>query len=118
MARFTMELPILGVQVTNVEGKVYAKVFVGEDPDGKTETVASIMSMSIREECADEVFAATRNLQLGQMVRLHVETERGGKQSTKNVVLNIEPVHQMRSAAPQPSIQGQSQGKPAEPVKS
>ncbi|THG82153.1 hypothetical protein E5198_10325 [Pseudomonas sp. A-1] len=113
MARFTMELPILGVQVTKVDDKVYAKVFVGEEPDNQTETIASIMTMPIREECADEVFAATRALQLGQMVRLHVETERGGKQSTKNVVLHIEPV-QHRPV--QPNQPGQV-SKPAEPAK-
>lgn len=104
MARFVMELPILGVQVTKVDDKVYAKVFVGEEPDNVTETIASIMTMPIREECADEVFAATRGLQLGQMVRLQIETERGGKQSTKNVVLHIEPVQAQR-AQPAPGVQ-------------
>lgn len=121
MARFVMELPILGVQVVKVENNVYAKVFVGEEPDNVTESITSIMTMPIRDECADEVLAATRGLQLGQMVRLHVETERGGKQSTKNVVLHIEPLSQGRATAPQHSLQGQPQGqsqtKPADPVK-
>jgi hypothetical protein len=107
MARFVMEGPILGVQVTKVDDKVYAKIFIGEDPDNVTETVSSIMTMPIREECADEVFAATRGLQLGQMVKLHIETERGGKQSTKNVVLHVEPVTASRPQQPQQPQQAQ-----------
>lgn len=111
MARFTVELPILGVQRTNVEGKIYAKVFVGEEPDGQTEQISSIMIMPIREEMADEVFASAQSLSLGQMVRLHVETARGGKQSVRNEVFHIEPVQR---AGVQP---GQQSGKPTEAPK-
>lgn len=111
MARFKMELPILGVQMTNVEGKIYAKVFVGEEPDGQTEQISSIMTMPIREEYAAEVFAASAAFKLGQMVRLDIETERGGKQTTKNVVLHIEAVEPQRSQVLQ------QPGKPAEQLK-
>ncbi len=106
MARFTVELPILGVQRTNVEGKIYAKVFVGEEPDGQTEQISSIMVMPIREDMADEVFASAQNLSLGQLVRLHVETARGRQQSVRNEVCHIEPV---RAAVQQP-------GQPAKPA--
>lgn len=92
MARFSMDLPILGVQRVNVESKIYAKVFVGEEPDGETEQIASIMSMNIRDEHVAEVFAATASMKLGQIVRIHVETARGGKQTVKNEVLFIEPI--------------------------
>ncbi|MOA58176.1 hypothetical protein D3C78_1825180 [compost metagenome] len=69
------------------------------------------MTMPIREECAAEVFAASAAFTLGQMVRLDIETERGGKQTTKNVVLHIESIEPQRS---QPLHQP---GKPAEQPK-
>jgi len=112
MARFKMELPILGVQMTNVEGKIYCKVFVGEEPDGKTEQISSVMTMPVREEYAAEVFAAAANFELGQMVRLDIETERGGKQSTKNVVLHIEAVTPQRAQGPQPTVKAGETPKP------
>jgi len=97
--------------MTNVEGKIYAKVFVGEEPDGQSEQISSIMTMPIREEYAAEVFAASAAFTLGQMVRLDIETVRGGKQTTKNVVLHIEAIEPQRS---QPLHQP---GKPAEQPK-
>ena len=106
MARFQMEARIISAQLTEVDGTIYAKVFVAEEADGKTEQVASIMTMSIREEVAREVFAACSGLRMGQPVKLDIETERGGKQSTKNVVLHIAPIQQTASA-----------NKPAEPAK-
>lgn len=106
MARFVMEARIISVQRTKIEDKIYAKVFVAEEPDGQTEQIASIMTMELSGQVADEVFAAAANLRMGQLVKLDIETERGGKQSTKNVVLHIAPIQQTASA-----------NKPAEPAK-
>lgn len=111
MARFVMELPILGVQVTKVEEKVYAKVFVGEEPDGVSEQIVSVMSMPILAEYAQEVFAAASTLKLGQMVKLTIETARGGKQSVKNEVVHIEPVQRSQSSQPNPSARPTEQPK-------
>ena len=94
MARFTVELPLIGVQVVPVEDKIYAKVFVGEQPDGVTERVTSVMVMPIKDGHAPEIFAAAEGMHLGQIVRLHVDTARGGKQSVRNEVFHIEPVVQ------------------------
>lgn len=111
MARFKMEVPLLSVQMTNVEGKIYAKVFIGEEPDGQTEQISSITTMSIREEYAAEVFAASAAFKLGQMVRLDIETERGGKQTTKNVVLHIEAVEPQRPQLHQQPVKSPEPGK-------
>lgn len=104
MARFQVEHPILAVQVTQVEQKTYAKIFVGEEPNRDAgERIASIMTYPVREEFAAEVFAASAEFKLGDMVRLHVETARGGKQSMRAEVFHIEPVNQGKQAsAPAP----------------
>lgn len=117
MARFIAEFPVLGVQVVKVESKTYAKIFVGEEPDRVTEQVSAVMAMEIREDMADEVFAAASNFRLGQKVRLHIETQRGGKQSTKNVVLHVEAVEQQpRQQQPGHASQPQS-ARPGEAAK-
>ncbi|MFT0212903.1 hypothetical protein VQ643_09855 [Pseudomonas sp. F1_0610] len=104
MARLIMEAPILGVQVTKVDDKVYAKVFVGEEPDGITEAVSSIMAMPILEGHADEVFAASKDLELGELCRFHIETSRGGKQTVRNDVYKVEPVNKsLGKSQPQPA---------------
>lgn len=103
MARFTVELPIIGVQQTNVDGKVYAKVFVAEQPDGQTEQIASIMTMPIKEEFQAEVFAAAASFQLGETIRLHVDTARGGKQSVRNEVFHVEPLTPTKPQQQQPA---------------
>lgn len=104
MARFQVEHPILAVQVTQVEQKTYAKIFVGEEPNRDAgERIASIMTYPVKEEFAAEVFAASADFKLGDMVRLHVETARGGKQMVRNEVFHIEPVNQGKTApAPAP----------------
>lgn len=101
MARFQVEHPILAVQVTQVEQKTYAKIFVGEEPDKEAgERIASIMTYPVKEEYAAEVFAASAEFKLGDLVRLHVETARGGKQSMRAEVFHIEPVNSVKPAAP------------------
>lgn len=112
MARFQMEARILSVQLTEIDEKIYSKVFVAEDADGKTEQISSVMTMDIRAEVAHEVFAASAGLRFGQLVKLDVETERGGKQATKNVVLHISPADR-----PAPQSQPAPQVKPAEQPK-
>lgn len=113
MARFVMETKIVSVQRIKIEDKVYPKIFVCEDADGESEAVTAVMTMGIRDEFVDEVFAAAVGLKLGDLVRLTVETERGSKQTTKNTVLHLEPV---QSRPVQPNQPGQV-NKPAEPAK-
>ena len=97
MARFQVEHPIIAVQVTQVDKKTYAKVFVGEEPQKENgEAIAAVMNYPIREEHAAEVFAAVQGLKMGDLVRLHVETARGGKQSMRPEVFHLEPVNQVK----------------------
>jgi len=58
MARSTMEVAFLGTQMTQVEDTKYAKVFYGDEPDGKTEHGLSIMAWPSPKTPADEVFAS------------------------------------------------------------
>lgn len=78
MARMTMEAPILGTQFIEVNGVAYAKVFIGEEPDGKTEHIASVQQMNIKAEVAREVFESGQQFKLGQVVQFTIETDRGG----------------------------------------
>jgi hypothetical protein len=70
MARSTMEVAFLGTQMTQVEDTKYAKVFYGDEPDGKTEHGLSIIGMAIAEDAADEVFAAGAQFAPLELVRI------------------------------------------------
>ncbi|PWU29118.1 hypothetical protein DK254_13210 [Pseudomonas sp. RW407] len=112
MARMTMEAPILGTQYIEVNGVSYGKVFIGEEPDGKSEHIASVQQMNIKSEVAREVFESGQQFKLGQVVRFTIETDRGGKQSVKNEVVHIAALEQ-----PQRQASSAPQQKPAEPAK-
>ena len=92
MARSTMEVAFLGTQMTQVEDTKYAKVFYGDEPDGKTEHGLSIIGMAIAEEAADEVFAAGAQFEPLQLVRITFDVARGGQNKGKNLALHIEAV--------------------------
>lgn len=113
MARSTMEVAFLGTQMTQVEDTKYAKVFYGDEPDGKTEHGLSIIGMAISEDAADEVFAAGAQFEPLQLVRITFDVARGGQNKGKNLALHIEAVDKptARAAAPQPNAQ--QQAKPA-----
>lgn len=117
MARSTMEVAFLGTQMTQVEDTKYAKVFYGDEPDGKTEHGLSIIGMAIAEDAADEVFAAGSQFEPLQLVRITFDVARGGQNKGKNLALHIEAVdNKGRSAAsPAPAA---NPGKPADPAKS
>jgi len=104
MARSTMEVAFLGTQMTQVDDTKYAKVFYGDEPDGKTEHGLSIIGMAIAEDAADEVFAAGAQFAPLELVRITFDVARGGQNKGKNLALHIEAVN--------PKPQG---GKPATP---
>ena len=114
MARSTMEVAFLGTQMTQVEDTKYAKVFYGDEPDGKTEHGLSIIGMAISEDAADEVFNAGSQFEPLQLVRITFDVARGGQNKGKNLALHIEAVDPKpaRAAASQTTAQGQ-QAKPA-----
>ena len=104
MARSTMEVAFLGTQMTQVEDTKYAKVFYGDEPDGKTEHGLSIIGMAIAEDAADEVFAAGAQFEPLQLVRITFDVARGGQNKGKNLALHIEAVDTKpaaRAATPQ-----------------
>lgn len=112
MARSTMEVAFLGTQVTQVENDKYAKVFYGDEPDGKTEHGLSIIGMAIADDAADEVFAAGAQFAPLELVRITFDVARGGQNKGKNLALHIEAVNpkpQNKSAPQAP----QQQPKPA-----
>jgi hypothetical protein len=119
MARSTMEVAFLGTQMTQVEDTKYAKVFYGDEPDGKTEHGLSIIGMAIAEDAADEVFAAGAQFEPLQLVRITFDVARGGQNKGKNLALHIEAVDPKpaRAAAPQTPAPSQQQAKPADPAK-
>lgn len=113
MARMTMEAPILGTQYIEVNGVAYGKVFIGEEPDGKTEHIASVQQMNIKSEVAREVFESGQQFKLGQVVQFTIETDRGGKQSVKNEVIHIAAVGAQRTQQPQTQQASKPAGEPA-----
>ena len=114
MARSTMEVAFLGTQMTQVEDTKYAKVFYGDEPDGKTEHGLSIIGMAISEDAADEVFNAGSQFEPLQLVRISFDVARGGQNKGKNLALHIEAVDPKPTArAASPQANGQQQAKPA-----
>jgi hypothetical protein len=113
MARSTMEVAFLGTQMTQVEDTKYAKVFYGDEPDGKTEHGLSIIGMAISEDAADEVFNAGSQFEPLQLVRITFDVARGGQNKGKNLALHIEAVDTKSTRAASPQAQGQQQAKPA-----
>lgn len=112
MARSTMEVAFLGTQMTQVDDTKYAKVFYGDEPDGKTEHGLSIIGMAIAEDAADEVFAAGAQFAPLELVRITFDVARGGQNKGKNLALHIEAVNPKGQAA-KPAPQGaQQQPKP------
>ncbi len=106
MARSTMEVAFLGTQMTQVDDAKYAKIFYGDEPDGKTEHGLSIIGMAISDDAADEVFAAGAHFDPLQKVRITFDVARGGQNKGKNLALHIEPVDQ-RPASRQSSASNQ-----------
>jgi hypothetical protein len=102
MARSTMEVAFLGTQMTQVEDTKYAKVFYGDEPDGKTEHGLSIIGMAIAEDAADEVFNAGSQFEPLQLVRITFDVARGGQNKGKNLALHIEAVQQKPGNRQQP----------------
>ncbi|NQD80926.1 hypothetical protein HP436_12140 [Pseudomonas sp. CrR14] len=117
MARSTMEVAFLGTQMTQVEDTKYAKVFYGDEPDGKTEHGLSIIGMAIAEDAADEVFAAGSQFEPLQLVRITFDVARGGQNKGKNLALHIEAVDTKARTATNPAPAA-NPSKPAEPAKS
>jgi hypothetical protein len=111
MARSTMEVAFLGTQMTQVEDTKYAKVFYGDEPDGKTEHGLSIIGMAIAEDAADEVFAAGAQFAPLELVRITFDVARGGQNKGKNLALHIEAVNPKPQTKPAPQA-GQQQAKP------
>lgn len=116
MARSTMEVAFLGTQMTQVDDTKYAKVFYGDEPDGKTEHGLSIIGMAIAEDAADEVFMAGAQFEPLQLVRITFDVARGGQNKGKNLALHIEAVDNKArtTASPAPAA---NPGKPADPAK-
>ncbi|MER0043399.1 hypothetical protein [Pseudomonas sp. MGal98] len=117
MARSTMEVAFLGTQMTQVEETKYAKVFYGDEPDGKTEHGLSIIGMAIAEDAADEVFMAGAQFEPLQLVRITFDVARGGQNKGKNLALHIEAVDTKPRTAASPAPAA-APGKPADPAKS
>ena len=117
MARSTMEVAFLGTQMTQVEDTKYAKVFYGDEPDGKTEHGLSIIGMAIAEDAADEVFNAGSQFEPLQLVRITFDVARGGQNKGKNLALHIEAVDTKPARTASPQTPGQQQAKPADPAK-
>ena len=120
MARSIMEVAFLGTQMTQVDDTKYAKIFYGDEPDGKTEHGLSIIGMAIAEDVADEVFAAGAQFAPLELVRITFDVARGGQNKGKNLALHIEAVNpkgQATRGAADPSsearkLAAQQQGKP------
>jgi len=111
MARSTMEVAFLGTQMTQVDDTKYAKVFYGDEPDGKTEHGLSIIGMAIAEDAADEVFAAGAQFAPLELVRITFDVARGGQNKGKNLALHIEAVNpkgQANKPAPHQAAQQQA----------
>lgn len=117
MARSTMEVAFLGTQMTQVDDTKYAKVFYGDEPDGKTEHGLSIIGMAIAEDAADEVFAAGAQFAPLELVRITFDVARGGQNKGKNLALHIEAVNPKGQAAKPAAQVGQQQPKPADAPK-
>lgn len=105
MARSTMEVAFLGTQMTQVDDAKYAKIFYGDEPDGKTEHGLSIIGMAIADDAADEVFAAGSKFSPLELVRITFDVARGGQNKGKNLALHIESVKPQATtqASPQQS---------------
>uniref|UniRef100_A4XU62 Uncharacterized protein n=1 Tax=Ectopseudomonas mendocina (strain ymp) TaxID=399739 RepID=A4XU62_ECTM1 len=112
MARSTMEVAFLGTQMTQVDDTKYAKVFYGDEPDGKTEHGLSIIGMAIAEDAADEVFAAGAQFAPLELVRITFDVARGGQNKGKNLALHIEAVNPKGQAAKPAPQATQQQPKP------
>jgi hypothetical protein len=116
MARSTMEVAFLGTQMTQVDDAKYAKIFYGDEPDGKTEHGLSIIGMAIAEDVADEVFFAGSQFEPLQLVRITFDVARGGQNKGKNLALHIEAVDTKASPAPTSTAQPTPAAQPAKPA--
>lgn len=116
MARSTMEVAFLGTQMTQVDDAKYAKIFYGDEPDGKTEHGLSIIGMAIADDAADEVFAAGAKFSPLELVRITFDVARGGQNKGKNLALHIESVKPQATTQASPQ-QPNPSAKPADPAK-
>lgn len=87
-----MEAQLLSVQLIKVDGNTYAKAFVASSPDGTSEAIASVASMSLVEDQAETIFRYVQEngIQLGEKVRLSIKAVRGAQNSVRNVIQSIE----------------------------
>lgn len=97
-----MEAQLLSVQLIKVDGNTYAKAFVASSPDGKSEAIASVASMNLVEENAEQIFRYVneQGIQLGEKVRLLIKAVRGSQNTVRNVIENIERIPRQAAAAP------------------
>lgn len=112
-----MEVAFLGTQMTQVDDTKYAKVFYGDEPDGKAEHGLSIIGMAISEDAADEVFAAGAQFEPLELVRITFDVARGGQNKGKNLALHIEAVNPKGQASKPAPQSSQQQPKPADAPK-
>lgn len=93
MARSITKVRIISLQKFEGENDTrYFKMFYLEEPDGKTEKIGAVISMTIGDEQADQVFASGEGFHPLQEVNVEFEIARGGQNKGKNVCLHIEAV--------------------------
>lgn len=92
--QFLMEAQLLSVQQVTVDGNIYAKAFVASSPDGNSEAIASVTSMNIAPDRAQELFRYVNEagIQLAETVRLNIKAVRGSQNSVRNIIQGIERI--------------------------
>ena len=108
-----MEAQLLSVQLIKVDGNTYAKAFVASSPDGKSEAIAAVASMSLVEENAESIFryVQEQGIQLGEKVRLSIKAVRGAQNSVRNVIESIERLARPAGQAQPVAQQAQAKDK-------
>lgn len=103
MARSVMEVAFLGTQRFDGEnGQKYIKIWYGEEADGKTEHGLAVIQMAAADEVAEEVFAAGKNFEPLEAVRITFDIARGGQNKGKNLALHIEAANPRGKTTGQP----------------
>jgi len=106
MARSIMEVAFISAERVQFDNVKLLKLFVGDEPDGERDLGTSLLSMQVAEEALEEVWAACKNLELSQAIRVTAEIERGSKNAGKFIALHVEPAH-----APKPANKPTEQAK-------
>lgn len=92
MARATANFAFLGIQKTEFDNVKNARLFVGDEPDNKTDVGLSVLSMVIHDDVIDELFSLGAGIDPLEQIEVTFDIDRGSKNAGKMIALALNPV--------------------------